>query len=115
MTPSAWPVLAWEGMADRLPSPPWRARSFASVVAAAGFDDARARTLFLDAMVAADALPTLPEAAKALGVSGRTLMRARDWLRDFDPEGFAQLRPRAATADATRASELAAKRWGSKG
>lgn len=110
-------MLVCHPVADRippLPPPPWRARSFAPVVVSAGFDDARARALFLDALVAADSLPTLPETARALGVSTRTLMRARDWLRDFDPEGFAQLRERAATADATRAGELAAKRWGPK-
>lgn len=88
-------------------TPPWRLRAFRAVTAAAGFDDAAARRLFLDALAAADALPTVDAAAEALGVSKRTLQRARGWLEDYDPDAFAALRTRAPDP---KAAALA--RWG---
>jgi len=96
------------------PPPPWRSRAFASIVAPAGFDDLKARGLFLDALVAADALPTVEASAEALGVSKRTLQRARDWLQGYDPDAFALLRRREPGAVALGGAGLAARRWGAR-
>lgn len=74
--------------------PPWRWRAFSPVTVAAGFDDARARELFFDALTAADQLPSVEAMAEALRVSKRTLQRARAWLEAHAPTEYATLRAR---------------------
>lgn len=99
--------------APPLSPPPWRARWASSIVAPAGLDDARARSLWASAMLAADAKgANLAAVADELGVALRTLRRARDWLEAHDAALFARLRPRvtgvvADPAGAARAASAA--------
>lgn len=80
--------------------PPWRWRAFARFTSPAGFDDARARALFLAALVGADGAESLSAVGTALGVSERTVVRARVWIKAHDRAGWALLRVREAGPEA---------------
>ena len=77
----------------KLPSPPWRWRAFSAVTAAAGYDDARARALWTEALLNLDALEPEGIAAQP-NTSARTIFRARAWIVANDAELWGKLRPR---------------------
>ena len=77
-------------------SPPWRWRAFKAHTAAAGFNDARARALFLAALIGADDAPSLSAVGERLGTCERTVVRARVWIKANDHAAWELLRPREA-------------------
>lgn len=115
--PSAARMVLHDGtMSDspRLPQPPWRQPAFAAITAPAGYDDGLARTLFLRALVTADAEPSMAAAAVRLGVGERTLQRAARWLEEHDRAAFGLLRPRTHGGGAKAVAVRWAKRDAAK-
>jgi len=76
-----------------------------------GSEDA-ARAALLDAMLAADVADSPADVAAALGVTLRTLYRARAWLREHAPEDATRLRPRADAVALAQATKRGAKPQG---
>ncbi len=83
------------------PSPPWRWAIFSHVTGDA--PDEAARAALFDAMLAADVADSPADVAVAMGVTLRTLYRARAWLREHAPDDAARLRPRADAVALTKA------------